>query len=113
MDRLYIIVCNDLPAGAQIAQSCHAQRAFAEAHPDLDRAWYQGGNNLVVLQIENEESLLALETKARAIGIPVSIFREPDFGGRATALAMGAPGRGLVSCLPLALRATARTDRAA
>lgn len=34
MEKLYIIVRADLPAGAQVAQSCHAMRLFVHEHPD-------------------------------------------------------------------------------
>jgi hypothetical protein len=39
-NKLYIITRSDLPPGARCAQSCHALRAFVEAHPVVDRSWF-------------------------------------------------------------------------
>lgn len=100
--KLYIVVRADLKPGLQAAQACHALRLFSEEHPEEDRAWYEGSNNLVLLQIPNEEELLRLKEKAN--GTPASLFREPDIADEATALAIAPSGKKLVSNLPLLLR---------
>lgn len=102
--KVFVVVRDDLPAGAQLAQSCHALRLFGAEHPEVDAAWYAGSNNLVCLQVPGLAALLALGRRAASREIPCSTFREPDFGGAATALALGPSGARLVSSLPLALR---------
>jgi peptidyl-tRNA hydrolase len=101
-EKLYIVVRADLKPGLQAAQACHALRLFSAEHPEEDRAWYEGSNNLVLLQVPDERELLALREKAD--GCPASLFREPDLGGEATALAFGPAARKTVSNLPLLLR---------
>jgi peptidyl-tRNA hydrolase len=96
------VVRADLAPGLQAAQACHALRLFSAEHPDEDRAWYEGSNNLVLLQVPDEEALLGLNERAN--GTPRSLFKEPDVGDEATALAIGPSGRRLISNLPLLLR---------
>lgn len=104
MERLYVVVRSDLPAGAQIAQSCHALRAFVEAHPDLDRAWHAAGGNLVCLSVPCELDLLELLGQARREGLRFAWFDEVDFGSSLTAIALEAKAKRLLRPLPLALR---------
>lgn len=99
MEKLYVVVRNDLPPGLQTAQACHALREFAHRFPELDRRWFESSNNLVVLQVPTLGDLEGLV----AIGSLVAPFYEPDLGGELTAAAFG-DGR-LLSSLPLALRA--------
>lgn len=40
MEKLYIIVRGDLPAGAQCAQACHAISTFAAEHPEVHLSWH-------------------------------------------------------------------------
>ena len=107
MEKLYVIVRGDLPPGAQVAQSCHAMRLFSAQHPEVDREWYEQSNNLVCLQVADEDALLELFERAQSAEVATSTFREPDFGGSATAVAIGPAGKRLVSNLSLALRAAA------
>jgi peptidyl-tRNA hydrolase len=104
MEKLYIVTRSDLSPGARCAQSCHAIRLFAEEHPDADREWYRGSNNLVVLEAENEGALMGLAAKARSEGIAASEFREPDFADAVTAVALGGAASRFLSSLPLALK---------
>lgn len=104
--RLYIVTRADLAPGLQCAQACHTLRAFVAEHPELERAWYEQSNTLVVLEVPDESALAALEARARALGAPVAAFREPDLDDALTGVALG-PGSGawrLVSSLPLALK---------
>ena len=103
--KMYVVVRSDLAPGAQVAQSCHALRLFAAEHPHIDRYWYAKSNNLVVLQVPDEASLLALSERAREAKVAASTFREPDYGNEATAVAVEPDGWKLVSSLRLALRA--------
>lgn len=97
MKRLYIVVRNDIRAGLQIAQACHAAREFTL------RSGEDVGENLVVLHASHAEleRLVSLH--------PCVPFREPDLGGELTAAAFAGNARKLLSCLPLAMR----PDRAA
>lgn len=107
MEKLYVIVRGDLPAGAQCAQACHALRAFVGEHPATDAAWHEGNNNLVVLSCRNEAELLQLQARARELDAPTSVFQEPDFDMEHTALAVAGTTsvQRMLSQLPLALKA--------
>lgn len=107
MDRLYVIVRADLPAGLQMAQACHALRAFVEAHPDVDAQWHRdGGGNLVVLHARDEAHAAELEQRATGASLACARFVEPDLGGQLTAIAMcGQRARRLLASLPLAFAA--------
>ncbi len=113
MEKLYIVVRADLPPGAQIAQSCHALRAFVEKYPGLDRQWHDTGGNLVCLSIEDERELQSLLADAiYGDEIACAWFCEQDLGGQLTAIALDSRARRLVSNLPLALRARPLPKRA-
>jgi hypothetical protein len=47
---------------------------------------------------------MRLLVRAHGLGVPSASFREPDFGGALTAIALGAGAQKLVSSLRLALR---------
>lgn len=107
MEKLYIIVRGDLPAGAQCAQACHALRSFVDEHPALDAAWHGAHNNLVVLSCHNEAELLQLRARARDLDVPQAVFQEPDFDMQHTAIALAGTttAQKMLSQLPLALKA--------
>lgn len=102
MEKLYIIVRNDISPGLQCAQACHAQHAFAQAHPQLIGNWK---GNLVVLQVSNEEDLQYQLTELD--GFPTAWFFEPDLDGELTAIAVAGDAERLLSSLSLALRQAA------
>jgi peptidyl-tRNA hydrolase len=81
----------------------YALRSFVAEHPEVDREWFEASNVLVLLEVPDERSLIELADEARSRRVPVSLFREPDIGDAATALALGPEGRRLVSRLPLAM----------
>lgn len=101
--KLYLVTRRDLPPGARAAQLCHALRAFVEAHPAVDSVWYAESNTLVLLEVADEDALMRLAWEATMGGVPWSLFREPDLGDAATAIAIGPTGQTLVRKLPLAL----------
>ena len=111
MDRLTIIIRQDLPAGAQLAQACHAVAEFGVHHPDGFRAWATNDRNIVCLAAPDEDALAALADAAESLGLACSRFHEPDLAGSLTALALGDGARQLTSCMPLALRALAEPVR--
>jgi hypothetical protein len=103
--RLYVVVRADLPPAQQAVQACHAALALAESGvstvPDT----------LVLLNAPDEPALLDLAARIeaacalpRGYNLQLVVFREPDLGGQATALATDEePARRLLKSLPLAL----------
>ena len=108
MDRLYVVVRDDLPAGAQACQAVHAADAFAAEQPELTAAWRRHGGNLVLLSVPDEQALGKLMEAAGSASVSHAAFYETDFGNELTAVALAASARRLVSGLPLALRRFAR-----
>ncbi len=106
MNKLYVIVRNDLNPGLQAAQACHALRLFVDEHKLEENKWFRYSNNIVLLQVQTKEELIALAYKAVTDDIPCSTFKEPDVDDEPTAIALlGRQAKKLVSTLPLALRA--------
>lgn len=101
MERLYVVGRADLPPGLRAAQLVHAARAFADEHEEAERDWYKTSNNLVLLEVKDEQALLALANVA--VGIPMALCLEPDLDNQVTAIALGAGAKRLVRHLPLAL----------
>lgn len=100
MNKLYIIVRNDIAPGLQLAQSCHATEQFHRDHPTLASAWL----NIVCLQVPSKEKLADLAYRAVTEGFAASLFREPDLDDEPTAVAVAGDAQKLFSSLPLALR---------
>ena len=105
MERLYIVVRNDIAPGLQIAQSCHALRAFVERFPELDRAWHESSSNIVVVQCADMPELLCTRDELRAHGVPLAEFFEPDLGGQMTAIAVSGEAKRWLRRYSLALAA--------
>lgn len=103
MEKLYIVVRADLPAGLQLAQGCHALQAFNDQHRGAVTHWK---GNLVVLQTPNMASLVNVLGDIQRSGIPCVLFCEPDIGGEPTAFAAAGDAAALLSQLPLALKPT-------
>jgi len=107
MEKLFLVLRNDLAPGLQIPQAAHAARLFAAEYPKIELEWYSTSNNLAVLQVPDEQALLALYERAELIGAACSGFREPDRRNELTAIALcGHGARRLTASLPLALRDT-------
>lgn len=81
--KLYVIVAAALATGLKMAQACHALRQFAEEYPELDQAWFEQSNNLVVLQVDDVPSLAELLEEH---GIRLARFHEPDLDNELTAI---------------------------
>lgn len=63
--------------GKLAAQVAHGSvDAYEEAGADAGRAWREGGQTKVVLQIDSEDGLLALADEARRAGLPVAVVRD-------------------------------------
>lgn len=77
-----------LPRGKLAAQVAHASvAALLEAPPESLRRWLEEGMPKVVLRVEGEAALLALEARAAAAGLPTALIRD---AGR-TVVAAGTP----------------------
>lgn len=104
MDRLYVIVRADLPAGLQLAQTGHAVMLFAErfaARPE----------NLIVLHVADHGELGIVALRAMIDGCSVAAFAEPDLNGQYTAAAVHGPkARKLLADLPLAFAERSATQ---
>lgn len=85
--RLRIIVDASLSAGPVAAQAVHAAIAFGAEHPEAAEAWRASSNTVAILAAPALR-LAALEARARARGLLVSRFTEPDLGGALTAIAI-------------------------
>lgn len=71
MNRIYVVVRQDLDPGLRIAQACHSAAYWRTVDPE----WYE---NLIVLGADNELELSLLVDRLRDCGIPVEPFHEPD-----------------------------------
>lgn len=105
-DKLFLITRRDISPGYQAVQSCHALRQFTAEHPDVDLEWFNQSNYLALLSVADEVALMKLITKASDAGLRWSAFREPDVGGKITAIAIEPHPTAAQLCknLPLALK---------
>lgn len=104
----------ELATGYQTAQIAHVVAEFAIAEPVIAAHWKQLSNSLIALEAETAEHLSRIQEEAKALGLTVVEFREPDMGDELTALAF-APSvqtREFLSNLPCAGR-TPRDERKA
>lgn len=104
--KLYVIVRNDISAGLQLSQSCHAAIQFQYEHQEISIEWHTNSNYIVILAAKDEQDLLRLLEKSRKLGLKSSVFVEPDFGNEVTAIAFEPSEltQKMCSNLPLALR---------
>lgn len=66
-----------LPRGKLAAQVAHAAvAALLEARPEWQRDWLRAGMPKVVLRVESEAELLALEARASEAGLPNALIRD-------------------------------------
>lgn len=98
-DKLYIIVDERLRSGAKMAQACHAMRAFADQHPEIEKAWFDNSNNIVILQVKDLNELADFLDSA---GYAIARFHEPDFNDQLTAIAVEPDARRHLSHIRLA-----------
>lgn len=78
----YVFVRKDLPLHTQIVQSCHAAQECG-IHLSIE----DFRNYLIVLEVKSERQLLKIREQLLAQGIKTILFREPDIGNEATAMA--------------------------
>lgn len=103
-DKMYVVVRSDLNFGSQLAQALHGRDEFIADHPEVNHTWRQKSNTIVVLHAKDEGHLLTLHGKACQLGIPCSVFREPDLDDQTTCLVLGPSDhtRKITDKLPLA-----------
>lgn len=102
MQRLYIIVREDLDAGLLSAQACHVTRRFTREHPEID---VPDDENLLVLAAHDEPGLHELLARLKGGESALSTFNEPDLNHSLTAIAALGPGvQKMLSSYPKALR---------
>ncbi len=96
MNKIYILIRNDLSVGLQLAQAVHAAIAFCLEHFEATRDWNKASNNVAVLGVGGEEELKR--------HVEVEPFFEPDMAGQLTAAAFFPTGKQWkrFSSLPLA-----------
>lgn len=97
---------NLITPGYQAVQAAHSIPLFSLEHPEIFFEWYHVSNYLVVLSVDNEESLKNLIAKAKERGIKCSVFAEPDIDNQITSIALEpcTETDRLVSNIPLALK---------
>lgn len=86
--KLTVVTRADLSPGQQAVQAMHAQRAFADAHPAVEKLWFEQSNTLALLIVPDEQGLCRLLRRAADRGIRTAIFREPDIADQLTAIAL-------------------------
>lgn len=106
MNKLYLVVREDIDPGYQVSQIVHGAIRFYNLHPEITKEWINTSETIVCLGIKNEEELLKLIQKAEQREIKYSSFREPDMDNQLTSVVF-APGENsgkLCSNLGLVLR---------
>lgn len=75
----YCVTRADLPPGAQAAALIHAAGESSPGH-------LPSGTYAVALAVSDEATLLQVEARLRAAGVPFVSVREPDRGDQLTAI---------------------------
>lgn len=83
-----MITRNDLSVGKQAAQITHGIIEFCLEYPEITNQWHNESNYVVVLSVENEETLINLLMKAKNKNIKCSYFSEPDLNNALTCLVL-------------------------
>jgi len=108
MDRLYIVVRQDLRPGDVLCQAVHAAIEYCLRYVGRAALWHDiGGNNVVILGVADGFALAETLESLRWRGFAKDVVEvyEPDLGDVFTAFAVGDRARPWLSHLPLALRA--------
>lgn len=82
-ERLYVLVRRDLPMSQQVVQSGHAVAEWLMKGPKTK--WKNG--TLIILGVSGRRQLKSWRLRLEDMGVKYKIFREPDIGDQATALA--------------------------
>lgn len=82
MYKQTIVIRSDLGMGkGKLAgQTAHASltayNRVRKSHPEIARAWEEGGQKKVVLKVNGESELLDFFNKGKAAGIPCELIRD-------------------------------------
>jgi hypothetical protein len=82
MNKLYVLVREDLSPAQQAVQAGHAVAEYLLRGPE--HKWDNG--TLIYLGVPNEERLQLWKDKLEARDVPFVVFREPDIDNEITAL---------------------------
>ena len=82
-ERMYVLVRRDLPMSQQVVQSGHAVAEFLLRGPKTK--WKNG--TMIILGVSGRRQLKSWRRRLDGMGVKYKIFREPDIGDQATALA--------------------------
>jgi peptidyl-tRNA hydrolase len=89
MERLYVLVRQDLSSGARIAQALHGLDEYRDKNLSEHTSWRKTSNTVAVLGVRDETHLAHITAMTEQYGIPHAIFREPDMGDAQTVLVLG------------------------
>jgi hypothetical protein len=94
-----------LTPGCQSTQSIHSTVQFVFEHPSVSTKWFKNPY-LVVLSVENENSLKKLIEELKKNDVRYSVFRESDIDNQVTSVCMEytETTRRLTSQFPLMLK---------
>jgi hypothetical protein len=90
-----VVTRADLPPGVQACQAVHAAVEFTLAHPSCARA----SHALALLAARDELALAWMCRDARALGLRIATFHEPDLGNALTAAAFEPAAQALLPSL--------------
>lgn len=102
MEKLYVVVRDDLSPGDMICQSAHAVADFCMRYPGRAAQWHDNSNYLIILSVPNEQ--LLVELIERLEGFRSIVVHEPDLDDEITAIAVEHDAWRILSSLPLACR---------
>jgi hypothetical protein len=103
-DKLFVVVREDLPAGAQACQAVHAAVLFVHLHPEVEGRWWEDSKNVALLAVPDEDALRELGRACGFAGVAYAANTEPDLGDSLTSLAIAPAGKRLVRKLELLLK---------
>lgn len=86
--KLYVLVREDLPPGARVAQAVHGAHEFADGCPVEYARWRENSNTVSVLGVRDEPHLRYFVEMAEMWDVPYALFREPDMDGARTVLVL-------------------------
>jgi peptidyl-tRNA hydrolase len=102
MNKLYVVVRDDLSDAQKAVQATHAALQFSHEHRDSFTDWVTGSNILVVLEVRDETHLESIVRLSSDSGVKYSKFYEPDIGNKLTAVALECKAKKICGRLPLA-----------
>lgn len=86
MDKLYVIVREDLPQELQITQLCNSLGNFILQHQELGQQWMKKSNSIICLNAKNESELQSLLQKTEETGLCFSRYLEPQLKDELTSI---------------------------